>query len=199
MGESMKGTEKIIAHIRSDARELSDSILAQAERQCALIRSDYEKQAKEVYTDKIRAGVAEAQARVDGMERIARMEAKKSVLALKQEMVSESFDKACEMLANLPEEQYVAFLAKLAAEASSTKDEEMIFNERDRERIGQAAADKANRLLGGGKLTVSADVGSFAGGFVLRRGRVETKCTAELLVELCRSEMSSEIARVLFE
>ncbi len=194
----MKGTEKIIAHIRADAKERSDAILAQAEQQCALIRSDFEKQAKEVYTEKIRAGVAECQARVDGMDRIARMEAKKSILALKQQMVSESFDKACEMIVDLPTEQYTALLAKLAADASDTKDEEIIFNARDRESIGQAVADAANRLLDGGKLTVSDETGNFAGGLVLRRGSVEAICTAELLVELCRNEMSADIAKVLF-
>lgn len=194
----MKGTEKIIAHIRADAKERSDAILAQAEQQCALIRSDFEKQAKEVYTEKIRAGVAECQARVDGMDRIARMEAKKSILALKQQMVSESFDKACEMIVDLPTEQYTALLAKLAADASDTKDEEIIFNARDRESIGQAVADAANRLLDGGKLTVSDETGNFAGGLVLRRGSVEAICTAELLVELCRNEMSADVAKVLF-
>ena len=195
----MKGTEKIIAHIRADAKERSDAILAQAEQQCALIRSDFEKQAKEVYTEKIRSGVAECQARVDGMDRIARMEAKKGILALKQQMVSESFDKAGEMIVNLPTEQYTALLAKLAAGASATKDEEIIFNKRDRESIGQDVALAANKLLGDGKLTVSDEVGSFAGGLVLRRGSVEAKCTVELLVELCRNDMSAEIAKVLFE
>ncbi len=194
----MKGTEKIIAHIRADAKERSDAILAQAEQQCALIRSDFEKQAKEVYTEKIRAGVAECQARVDGMDRIARMEAKKGILALKQQMVSESFDKACEMIVDLPAERYTALLAKLAVDASDTKDEEIIFNARDRESIGQAVADAANRLLGGGKLTVSDETGNFAGGLVLRRGSVEAICTVELLVELCRNEMSADIAKVLF-
>ena len=53
----MKGTEKIIAHIRSDAKEQSDAILAQAEQQCASIRSDYEAQAKELYKERIRVGV----------------------------------------------------------------------------------------------------------------------------------------------
>ena len=195
----MKGTEKIIAHIRSDAKERSDAILAQAEQQCASIRSEYEKQAKEAYTGKIRAGVAECQARVDGMDRIARMEAKKGILALKQEMVSQSFDKAKEKLINLPAEQYTDLLAKLAANASSTKDEEIIFNARDRESIAQSVTEKANRLLGDGKLTVSGETGAFAGGIILRRGRIETKCTVELLVELCRDEMSAEIAGVLFE
>ena len=116
----MKGTEKIIAHIRSDAKEQADAILAQAEQQCASIRADYEKQAKELYREKIRAGTADCQDRVDSMDRIARMEAKKGILALKQQMVSESFDKACDMIINLPKEQYAAFLARLAAKASAT-------------------------------------------------------------------------------
>ncbi len=195
----MKGTEKIIAHIRADAKDRSDAILAQAEQQCALIRSDFEKQAKDAYTEKIRIGVAECQARVDGMDRIARMEAKKGILALKQQMVSESFDKACEMLANLPTEQYTVFLARLAADASATENEEIIFNARDRENVGAQVAEAANKLLGDGKLTVSDEIGDFAGGLVLHRGNVEAKCTVELLVELCRNDMSADIAKTLFE
>lgn len=195
----MKGTEKIIAHIRSDAKEQADAILAQAEQQCASIRADYEKQAKELYREKIRAGTADCQDRVDSMDRIARMEAKKGILALKQQMVSESFDKACDMIINLPKEQYAAFLAKLAAKASATGDEEIILNARDRAAVGEDVVKAANALVSGGRLSLSAETGSFAGGLILRRGSVEVNCTVELLVELCRSDMSSEIAKVLFD
>ncbi len=195
----MKGTEKIIAHIRSDAKEQADAILAQAEQQCASIRADYEKQAKELYREKIRAGTADCQDRVDSMDRIARMEAKKGILALKQQMVSESFDKACDMIINLPKEQYAAFLAKLAAKASATGDEEIILNARDRAAVGENVVKAANALVSGGRLSLSAETGSFAGGLILRRGSVEANCTVELLVELCRSDMSSEIAKVLFD
>ena len=195
----MKGTEKIIAHIRSDAKEQADAILAQAEQQCASIRADYEKQAKELYREKIRAGTADCQDRVDSMDRIARMEAKKGILALKQQMVSESFDKACDMIINLPKEQYAAFLAMLAAKASATGDEEIILNARDRAAVGENVVKAANALVSGGRLSLSAETGSFAGGLILRRGSVEANCTVELLVELCRSDMSSEIAKVLFD
>ena len=195
----MKGTEKIIAHIRSDAKEQADAILAQAEQQCASIRADYEKQAKELYREKIRAGTADCQDRVDSMDRIARMEAKKGILALKQQMVSESFDKACDMIINLPKEQYAAFLARLAAKASATGDEEIILNARDRAAVGEDVVKAANALVSGGRLSLSAETGSFSGGLILRRGSVEANCTVELLVELCRSDMSSEIAKVLFD
>ena len=99
----MKGTEKIIAHIQADAKAQADAILAQSELQCAEIRRSYEAQAKERYGEKIRQGVKACQDNIDSVERINQMEAKKSILALKQEMVSKSFEKACAMLTALPE------------------------------------------------------------------------------------------------
>lgn len=195
----MKGTEKIIAHIQADAKAQADAILAQAEQQCASIREDYDKKAKDAYGEKIRTGVKECQDRVDSMERIAQMEAKKGVLALKQEMVSASFQKAKDMIIGLPEEQYIAFLAKLASNAAVTGDEEIVLNERDKAAYGQKIADAANEKLSGGKLTVSGETGSFDGGLILRRGNIEANCTVELLVELCRGDMSAQLAGVLFE
>lgn len=194
----MKGTEKIIAHIRADAKSQADAVLAKAEEQAAQIRADYDKQAAQVYADKVRAGTRACQDQMDSVQRIANMEAKKTLLAVKQEMVSKSFEKAQALLTALPEEKYVAFLAALAAKASVTGDEEIVLNARDREAVGEAVVKAANEKLGGGKLTLSDRSGEFAGGLILSRGNVEANCTAELLVELCRGEMSAEIADMLF-
>ena len=194
----MKGTEKIIAHIRADAKSQADAVLAKAEEQAAQIRADYDKQAAQVYADKVRAGTRACQDQMDSVQRIANMEAKKTLLAVKQEMVTKSFEKAQALLTALPEEKYVAFLAALAAKASVTGDEEIVLNARDREAVGEAVVKAANEKLGGGKLTLSDRSGEFAGGLILSRGNVEANCTAELLVELCRGEMSAEIADMLF-
>ena len=194
----MKGTEKIIAHIQADAKSQADAILAEAEKQCEAIRADYDKKAAQVYAEKVRTGTKACQDQVDSVQRIARMEAKKALLSVKQEMVAKSFDQAQELLTSLPEEQYVAFLAKLAARASVSGDEEIVLNERDRAAVGEAVVKAANALLKGGRLSLSERTGSFAGGLILSRGNVEANCTAELLVELCRGEMSVEIADMLF-
>ena len=194
----MKGTEKIIAHIQADAAAQADAILAQAEKQCAEIREGYERKAKDAYAEKIRAGVKANQDRLESVERLARMEGRKSVLALKQDMVSKSFDLAVDKLVDLPEEQYVALLAKLAAQASVTGDEQVVLNARDREKIGPAVVAAANARLSDGKLTLSDEVGAFRGGLLLRRGSIEANCTVELLVELCRGDMAAELAKVLF-
>ena len=195
----MKGTEKIIAHIQADAEAQADAILAQAEETCAGIRQEYENKAKEAYAEKIRVGVKANQDQLDSMERLTKMEGRKAILALKQDMVSKSFDLAVEKLVNLPQEQYVELLGKLAAQASVTKDEEVVLNARDRAAVGTAVVGAANEKLGGGKLTLSDSCGDFKGGLILRRGNIEANCTAELLVDLCRGDLSAQLAKVLFE
>ena len=109
-----------------------------------------------------------------------------------------SFDRATELLVNLPEEQYVALLAKLAAGASVTGDEEIVLNARDRAAVGEKVVAAANAKLSGGKLRLSDKTGDFKGGLILHRGSIEANCTAELLVDLRREDMASELAGVLF-
>ena len=102
----------------------------------------------------------------------------------------------------MPDDLYVDFLAKLACSSSVTGDEQIVLNARDRERVGAKAVDEANALLrmAGKKdgLTLAGECGDFAGGLVLRRGNIEDNCTVELLIDLCRGEMSSKVAEVLF-
>ena len=196
----MKGTEKIIAHIESDAKAQADAILARAAEQCAQIREDYAKKAAEAYGEKIRAGVKSCSDEADSAGRLARMEAKKELLALKQEMISKSFEAAEKKLVSLPEDEYVSLLARLACDASVTGGEEIVLNAADRERVGKAVVDEANKRLGEkSALSLSDKVGDFSGGLILKRGNIEVNCTAGLLVELCRGEMSAAIAGVLFD
>ena len=194
----MKGTEKIIAHIQADADAQAAEILAEAEAKSAAIRETYEQKAKQAYAERIRAGVKENQDRLDSMERLAKMESRKAILALKQDMVAKSFDRAVDRLVALPEAQYVALLTKLAVKASVTHDEEIVLNARDRKAVGEKLVKAANEKLGGGRLRLAKESGDFKGGLILRRGSIEANCTAELLVDLCREEMAAELAGVLF-
>jgi len=194
----MKGTEKIIAHIQADADAQAAQILAEAEAKSAAIREGYEQKAKQAYAERIRAGVKENQDRLDSMGRLANMESRKAILALKQDMVAKSFDRAVDQLVALPEAQYIALLTKLAVKASVTGDEEIVLNARDKKAVGEKLVKAANEKLGSGKLRLAKETGSFKGGLILRRGNIEANCTAELLVDLCREEMAAELAGVLF-
>ena len=194
----MKGTEKIIAHIQADAKAKADAILAQAEQQCAAIRADYEDRARQAYAEKIRAGVKACEEAAESRERIAGMESKKDVLALKQEMVSASFSKALEKIRNLPDQEYLDFLVNLAVRSAPDGEGEVILNAGDRAAFGEKLISKANAELGG-KLKLSDQTGDFSGGLKVVNGAVEVNNSLEILVDLCRGEMAAQLAKVLFE
>ena len=194
----MKGTEKIIAHIQADAKAKADAILAQAEQQCAAIRADYEDRAQQTYAEKIRAGVKACEEAAESRERIAGMESKKDVLALKQEMVSASFSKALEKIRNMPDQEYLDFLVNLAVRSAPDGEGEVILNAGDRAAFGEKLISKANAELGG-KLKLSDQTGDFSGGLKVVNGAVEVNNSLEILVDLCRGEMAAQLAKVLFE
>ena len=113
----MNGIEKITARIRADAEAECAAIRAESEERCAAIRAENERAAQEEYWRLVREGVKDTEQRVQRLGRTARLEAKKSVLNMKQEAVSRAFELARQKLAGLPEQDYVAFLAREAAEA----------------------------------------------------------------------------------
>ena len=193
----MRGTDKIIAHIQADAKAQADAIIAQAEQQCAGIREAYEGKAKEAYAEKIRAGVKVCEDLAESKSRIAQMESKKSLLAMKQELVSSAFDKAQKQLLSLPKEQYLDFLTGLAVKAAPDGNGELVLNASDKAAYGSELVRAANARLNG-QLKLSDETGDFAGGLIVKNGPVAVNNTLELLIDLCRSEMAADVAKVLF-
>ena len=194
----MNGIEKITGRIEADAREQASAITADAEAKCAEIRADYDKQAQDQYWARVRDGVKTCEDRVQRMGRLAEMEARKSILALKQEMVDAAFAAALERICTMPQADYVAYLAKLAAQAATTGTEALVFNAKDQAACGQAVADAANALLAQARLTVSPATRDLRAGFVLQQGDIEVNCAVETIAELCRSDLAAQVAEVLF-
>ncbi len=199
----MKGTEKIIAHIQADGDAAAKRIIDEAAAEAEKIRAESFKTALSEHERLIQQGNAECEDVLSGSRRIAEMEAKKSVLALKQEMVEAAFEAAKTYIADMPRGAYSDFLARMAAEASASGMEELVFNSRDRAELGKAVCRKANELLSAegklGKLTVSEDTADISGGVIVRFGGIETNCSIDALVRQQRSALATEVAQVLFE
>jgi len=199
----MNGIEKITAKLAADCDVELELFRAETAEKCRAVKEAGDKAAQEAYWNEVRAGVKECEQRVSHLSRTAQMEARKSVLALKQEMVSEAFVRAHEMLIDLPEAQYVAFLGRKAAEASSFGQEQLLFSERDlRSGAGKKIAAEANRQLAArgmdGMLSVGSEPRDITGGFVLKQGDIEVNCSMELLTQQWRSELAAQVAEILF-
>ena len=199
----MKGTEKIIAHIRADGDAEAKKIIDAASKQAEEKRAESFKAALSEYEKLMQAGNAECKDILSGSRRIAEMEAKKSVLSVKQEMISAAFDAAREEIVNMPRDKYTQFLARMAAEAAASGMEEIVLNARDKAEVGKSVCKAANELLSAkgtpGKLTVSEDTADISGGVIVRFGGIETNCSIDALIRQRRSGLSTEVAAAMFE
>ena len=199
----MKGTEKIIAHIRADGDAEAKKIIDAASKQAEEKRAESFKAALSEYEKLMQAGNAECEDILSGSRRIAEMEAKKSVLSVKQEMISAAFDAAREEIVNMPRDKYTQFLARMAAEAAASGMEEIVLNARDKAEVGKSVCKAANELLSAkgtpGKLTVSEDTADISGGVIVRFGGIETNCSIDALIRQRRSGLSTEVAAAMCE
>ena len=204
----MNGIEKITGQIDADVQKEIGAALDQARAQAKEIEARYESQAQTQGEALRRKGEQDAALRRERLVDVARLEARKTLLAAKQDMVGQAFDLALKKLLELPDQEYIALLAKLAVAASRTGREQVIFSQKDRSRYGKQAVTMANEMLAkkagpraaesAGMLTLAEESRPMAGGLILRDGRVETNCSFEVLIHLQRDALSAEVARALF-
>ena len=123
-------------------------------------------------------------------------------LETKQALVDAAFRQAEQQLLSLPTAEYTKLCAQLAARASASGSEELIFCAEDRERVGQAVVEQANALLQkagkAAKLTLSAETRPMRGGVVLKDGLVETNCSIGTMISGLRPALSGKVAACLF-
>lgn len=194
----MNGIERITARIDAETQAEIDRIRENAEAEAEKIAQRYRSQAETEAADLRGRSERAAAEREERLVSSAQMDARKTALAARQEMVDKAYALALEKLCTLPDEQYIQTVAALLVQAAPDGAGEVIFSKEQRERVGSAAVALANSRLGGGKLTVSAQTRPLKGGFILSNGRVEVNCSFDTLVRLQRTETAGAVAQQLF-
>ena len=221
----MNGMEKIAQRIQGDAQKELDQLEAETRRQAEELLAQTRAQAGQEREAILARGKKAAAERQERLESAAQMEKRKLTLAAKQEILDQVFDRALEKLCALPEEELIPMLSRLAAQASASRKEQVIFSKRDRARLGKQVVLGANEILAqknagalpgsigeskmgafinkivgvGAQLTLSQDTRNIQGGLILSDGEIEMNCTFETLVRLQREKLEREIAGILFE
>ena len=192
----MNGIDKVAARIVSDAQQEASAMKSEAEKRAAELKAAADRHAEELRQTYLAEGDAEAEKQYSLLVSAAETEAKKDLLRVKQDVLSEAFDRAVLYLRNLEKERYVKLLASLARKASETGSEEIILNPEDREKLGGALLEELKSS--GSRLTLSEETRPIVGGLILSQGRIEVNCALDTLADLHRSELAGEAARLLF-
>lgn len=196
----MNGIEKITGQIGADAQREIDALLAEAAAQAQRVSAQAAERAEAEAEELLRRGREEAERREDQAGRVHALEERKLLLGAKGEMVAQAFDRALDALVALDDAAYITLLAGLAVNASRTGAEQVLFSQRDRNRVGKAVVTRANEILGTkGALTLAEGTRAIRGGLILVDGNVETNCSLETLVRARREDLEAQVAKVLFD
>jgi V/A-type H+-transporting ATPase subunit E len=195
------------------AEKLRQKILSDAEAEARKILEEGEAEARGI-TDEARAEADratsqyKARAEADAAEHIRRLtslrelEARKAVLAEKGRLIEEVFDRVLESLREKDRAGGYGLTRDLLLKAVETGTEEIIVAPDDRKAIGRALVDGVNsELVKAGKkgeVTLSEETREMRGGFILRRGRVESNSSFDTLLTMLRDDVESRVAGILF-
>ena len=199
----MEGLERILDRIGSDAEgEIAEHLThAREDSHATLLR--YGKLAADKKQQLLERGKLQAQELQSRSLSAGELEARKTMLSVRQELVTEVFTRALQQLSALPADDYMAFLVRQALKASTTGHEEILLNAGDRDAYGEKLTIEVNRLLDAsgksGHLTLSPEAHGFSGGLILKNGPIETHCTLEVLVKLARNTLTGDVAKILFQ
>ena len=194
----MKGIENITRRIDQDAQAEIDAVLDKARSDAAEVTARYQAQADAQRRELTAKNEKAAAEREERLISAARMEARKVALAARQEMVDKAYDLALEKLCAMPEKTYVETVAQLLAQAAPNGQGEVILNPQVSASMGPAIVERANALIGGGKLALSKTAREIRGGFIVKCGNVEVNGTFETLVRLQRTQNAGAVAKQLF-
>lgn len=190
--------KEVVTKIMSDANAEVEKIKAQAkekiQQQQAKLKSqlaDFDKE-----TESLAAAAAEdKKARVLAT---ARMDVSKQNLQMRKDLLDEVFAKAAEAIKNMNDADYIKLMEKLLIAAVETGDEKIVTGKNDG-RLGADFLNNINKQLGGkGSLGIAEEKADIQGGFILRSGKTKINASLEVLLNMVREELETELAKELF-
>ena len=198
----MNGAEKIKERILEDARSLHDKIMQEANAQAENIIAEAEKEAFQrmtLLTEKAKEEAALIKQRYKAAES---MEDRKNMLKVRQECIDETFEVALQKLSDMPVDKYKLFMESIILKTVKNEDGVIVFNERDKKRLGEDFISELNQKLKAkglsAVLSLAKDSLDTSGGFILRYGEMEVNCTLEIILDMQRPNMETEVAKILF-
>ncbi len=194
------GTEEVVEKILADARAEAEKIKNKADEKEAAEQAKFDEQLKEHKKQTNALSEKIANEKKLHLLAAARMIIAKELLAEKNRILDEVFDQARQNLQNLPDEQYCDLINNLMLEAVETGDEEVVVDSQEK-RIDTALIERVNSKLGSdrkGKLKLSREKMPIGGGFILRRGKVKTNVSFNVLLSRARKELEIDLVNELF-
>lgn len=187
----MDGLEAIQERIAAQAAEKAAQIREQAAFQVAEI----EQQAELVSAQILEAASQKAQAQTEAIRNRAQsqaaLEIRREALSVRQQLIDQTIAAALTGLRQLPTERKLALYADMIR-SLGTREGFVIANADDQDLVRTLLPQLP------GSWTLDNQAGTFTGGLVVRRGRIEDNLTFDLLIRDSHPQLAALAASILY-
>ncbi len=198
----MAGLDKIVDHIKNDANrsanEIIDSAKSEADRIVSAAKEEAKKQC-EYLEAQSKSAVADT---IKRGESAADLKEKRMILEAKQEIIDQVIADALVHLEGLPDNEYFDAILKMIGKYSLNKAGEIIFNEKDKNRLPGGFEGKIKDALNGkpgAELKISDKTRKISSGFVLVYGDIEENCSFDAIFSELHDTLQDKVGALLFE
>lgn len=196
----MSGLEKIVEQIISEAKTTAKKIIDEANTEAAQIsqaaKAESEKEAARLLADAAK-NAETAQKLADSA---AEMDARRTLLAAKQQLIGSVIEEAKTALTALPDDEYFAMILRLAKKNALPQEGELFLSQKDLDRLPVGFEERLNEALApqGALLHISKQTRQLDGGFLLVYGGIEENCSFSALFDAQREALQDQVHKILF-
>lgn len=183
----LDAAQKESDEILQAAKEKADSILQAADRDVAALELEAEENIKKE-TQKLQQMAAAA----DQQNR------RQILLKTKLDVIGQCIRAARDKILTMPDAEYFDMLYQLFENQHIEKDGEILFSEKDKERLPDDFIARLN-TVSDGKIALSDECINIEGGFVVRCGQIEINCTIDSILSEKESILQDRLNKYLSE
>lgn len=188
----IKDNEDRARQIESDAKAKGEEVINQAKKKADEIMNNMRAKAEK-----------DGQERKERLMSRAQLNARNEVLLAKQEAIDMVLENVVNRISQMNDKDYFEFIENMLLNNVETGEEEVIFSEKDKNRITPSFVtvvnDKLNSMGKKGLIKLSSETRDIEAGFILTRGGLEINCSIESQIRLLRDSLEGDIANLLFE
>lgn len=193
--------DAILEKIAADARSDAEATLGAARDKAAAMQDASKAADAQRRAQTLSEAEREAAVLRDRMLRMANLEARKRLLAMKREEIDRAFEMALQKMLSMQQSDARAFLSKVL-QSVAQGNETIVVSQKDAALYDGAFLASVNAQLTkagkAGALRLSDSRREERGGFTLSLDGVEMDCGYSALLRAARERMEGEIAAILF-
>ena len=181
----------IIDKIMADAAGTPKKIISEAQKEADITISAAEDKAarEKIKNDKL---VEEEKEKATANQlSSAQMQAKKAILAQKQDILEEVINEARNRLVNLSDAEYVKTIGTMLDNIDKKLGTEIIVSADDRKRLSDVISEKG--------FTLSDRTANIDGGLIVKDGDIEYNYSFSSIIAIEKEEIQQIAAKILFE